>query len=53
LTENTAARPEKKSGTSFSEILKDSIQKVGELEKQANTEVESSRRWSPRIFTTP
>jgi flagellar hook-basal body complex protein FliE len=40
LTGNTAAQPQKKSATSFSEILKDSIQKVGELEKQANTEVE-------------
>ena len=40
LTENTAARPVKKTGASFSEILKDSIQKVGELEKQANHEVE-------------
>jgi flagellar hook-basal body complex protein FliE len=29
-----------KAGTSFSEILKDSISKVGELEKEANTQTE-------------
>jgi flagellar hook-basal body complex protein FliE len=40
LVERTVARPEKKGVASFSEMLKESIQKVGDLEKDANTEVE-------------
>jgi flagellar hook-basal body complex protein FliE len=40
FTDNKAAAPDKKGNASFSDILKDSIQKVGDLEKQANGEVE-------------
>jgi flagellar hook-basal body complex protein FliE len=40
FADNKPAAPEKKGAANFSDILKDSIQKVGELEKQANGEVE-------------
>ncbi len=40
LVESKVARPEKKAPGSFSQILKDSIQKVGELEKEANAQTE-------------
>ncbi|HEY3277586.1 MAG TPA: flagellar hook-basal body complex protein FliE [Syntrophorhabdaceae bacterium] len=40
LAENKAARPEKKATVSFDQVLKDSISKVGELEKDANNQIE-------------
>jgi flagellar hook-basal body complex protein FliE len=40
LAGNSAIRPEKKTTASFGDILKDSIQKVGELEKDATTQTE-------------
>jgi flagellar hook-basal body complex protein FliE len=40
FTDNKTAGPDKKGTTNFSDILKESIHKVGELEKQANGEVE-------------
>jgi len=40
FTDNKTTGTEKKGSASFSDMLKDSIKKVGELEKQANGEVE-------------
>jgi flagellar hook-basal body complex protein FliE len=40
LTETPARRMEKTSGASFGDMLKESINKVNALEKDANTEVE-------------
>jgi flagellar hook-basal body complex protein FliE len=44
LVDTQAARPAKKSTTSFGDVLKDSIKKVGELEKDANTQAERLTR---------
>ena len=40
FTDNKTTGAEKKGSVSFGDVLKDSIKKVGELEKQANGEVE-------------
>lgn len=40
LVENKASRPEKKPTASFNDMLTESINKVGELEKDANSQVE-------------
>jgi flagellar hook-basal body complex protein FliE len=40
LAESKASRPDKKTTASFGDMLKDSIHKMGELEKDANTQVE-------------
>jgi flagellar hook-basal body complex protein FliE len=40
LVENKVSRTEKTTGASFGNLLKESINKVGELEKEANTEIE-------------
>ena len=40
FTQNSAGKTQKAGGGSFSDILKDSIEKVGQLEKEANEQTE-------------